>query len=701
MKYIFTCLLALMAFSISAQKLGRPVAFDSIQYVTDQELENGNDEPTYFGDGRNSDRSVITVEGVVCPMHPGFYGLSATSRKSTMVFSKDHTGKWSGLEVMASPGNANTESDLQALISKTRFYENFIPGFTVKFRGELGDFQGNTQLLLDGSETEVTRLTKTEIKPTVVTIDQFKDLTGVDQYQTGEPYEHVYVEFRDVRIVNVEEWDAGRWNWSIQDADGHVLDTRDFSGYFRGDENTDSTIQDATSFQPPPEGTFLDYLRGVIVQSNFAGYQIAPLVPSDVKIGIVVPFITNRKVTPQVPESSDDIVISTTITDDGTIENATLNYAVGIESTDWKTMKLNNTNGDDWEANIGKFPNETLLKMFITAEDNEKNISTIPDSSGLRFITKVVDGGIRRISDIQKTPKIDGSSIYDGVSLENISVSGLVTATQKDLGIAVIQEGFGPYSGIFIKNQPGSGLESLEQGDLVTITAATVEEDWSVTYLTEITYTKTKGPGLPDPLRDISYTIFESINDSSEAYEGMYMEWTDVVAVDTFPDIGEYGEWTFGKDTLEGTPTLRVDDLSDFVPVNFAHDSLVPGQELGFIRGIMYYSHEEWKLLPRTLLDIDNWGFVEKDTSSINEVDASINLRVFPNPAKDQLVIAFEEESRKLVNVQIVDVTGKILFEDRIAAGQNQFDVQHLRKGMYIIKLVSPDWSTSKQFIKE
>lgn len=693
MRYLFTCLLALTAFGLSAQKLGRPVTFDSIQFVSGQELANGNDAPANFEYGVE-----LIVEGVVCQMHPGYYGLSQ-NRKSTMLFSKDGSGKWSGVEVMA------TSSDLEAHLKTTKFYDNFQPGFTVRCKGSLADFGGNTQLELADEETEVISLTPTTIEPVEVTVDMFKNAAGQDQYQSGEPYEHAYVEFRDVVVVDrvlLDPPNTTRWTWMVQDKEGNRIAIRDFSGYYRNDENTAYPI-DGEEWSPPAEGSVLEYLRGVIVQTGFdgGGYMIAPLVSADLKIGTVVPLVSNFQTTPSIPESSDDIKVSATITDDGSVVSANLLYAVGIESIDWKTVAMTNVGGDDWEANIGKFADETLIKMYAEAIDDETNTGKGPNRGGIGHIVKVINGGLRKIRDVQRTPLESGESIFAGRKLENIVLAGVVTATSNDLGLTVIQEGPDPYSAIFMKGAIGDNIELLEQGDIVTVTAASVEEDWGVTYLTDITFTKQKGPGVPEPLKDIDLSIFQSIDDVSEGYEGMYMEWSDVLATDTFPDTGPFGEWRFAKDLDEGTPPMRIDDYSLFVPSTFGSDSMNVGYELGFVKGIMFYSHNDWKLLPRDLLDIDNWGFVQKDTSSINEIDAKINLKVFPNPAKEQLLISFEQDKNEMVSIQIIDLSGKVLLEDRFTGQSHRVSVQDLDQGLYFIKLVSPTWSTSRQFIKE
>ncbi|MGB0429719.1 MAG: T9SS type A sorting domain-containing protein [Bacteroidia bacterium] len=698
MRKIYFSMIAVFLTALAANaQLGRAVQFDSIQYVSHQNLAQGNDDPEYFGEDESS---TLVIEGVVCKMHPGFYGLSSSSRKSTMVFSKDHTGKWSGLEVMAQPGTGNNSGDLDELFRNTKFYENFIPGLTVKFQGVLGSYQNNTQLYLTDEETEVTNLTKTEIEATVVSIDSFKNLAGEDQLVTGEPYEHVYVEFQNVTVVDrYQGSDKTRWYWSIKDANGLTISTRDYSGYYRTDGNNDSTIVN-NNFAPPAEGTKLDFLRGVIVQSN-NGYQIAPLVPSDIGLGDVVPAtISGVTYEPAIPSSTDDVTVSAEIVDDESVESAVVYYAVGIESVDWKMVDMSNTDGDTWEGVIPKQANEAVVKLYIEAKDNKGNISYGPDQSGMGSLFKVIDGGLRKISDIQMTPKVDGSSIYEDKTLDGIVLTGVVTATVNYLGLTVIQDGTDPYSAIFISSQAGDGLSQLKRGDILTITKATVTEEFGVTHLSDIEYTKADGSELPEAIKDLDISTFQSATDVSEGYEGMYMEWTDVVVADTAPDFpGFYGEFAFATDLQEETPQLRVDDLSPFLESNFANDTLELGQELAYIKGIMYYSFGNFKLLPRDKNDID--GYYTQYPESVNEANAYLELKVFPNPTRNYLNVNLNaKKAGENIKVSIVDMAGKIVLSENMSESNIHLNISDLPSGLYQLQISSNNVFTAYPVLK-
>lgn len=700
MKRLFTLLNLVFLSCVAMAQLGDPVDFKDIQFVSQQELAKGNDEPAKFGDGRNGGtRQTIVVEGVVCQMHPGFYGLSATSRKSTFVFSKDGSGRWTGLEVMADPGAVGAD-DLAALLASTKFYENFIPGLTVKMEGELGDYQGNTQLLLTSEETEVTNLTRTEITPTVLPLDSFKNSSAEDQFVSGEAYEQTYIEFQNVTVVDRSEWSTGRWNWSVKDAKGLVMNIRDVSGYFRGDANTDSTLSNQSTWEPPAEGTVLEYIRGVVVQDTRAGYQLAPLMPTDIGLGDVVPaVISGISFAPSIPTSDDDIVVSATIVDDGSVASAMVYYALGVGSTDWKTVTMTNDNGDDWSATIPKQADGSIIKFYIEATDDEDNKSYGPDQTGLSSIIKVIDGGLRTIKDIQESPLANGESIYKDQQLDNIMLSGVIMSTNSYLGLTAIQDGVDPYSGIFIETQAGDGLSQLKRGDILSITAATIVETFGVTQLSNITFTKQDGDVIYDPVLNLSIDSFQSNTKYAESYEGMYLSWENVVVSDTTPDFPSYfGEWSFAN-AEEDEAQIRVDDLSPWIEQNFANDTLTQGQELNYVRGMMHYSFGNWKLLPRDKNDIA--GYFTPYPESVDEINAYINLEVFPNPANSNLNVSFDLPSgNDIAWIEVLDLTGKVILSENMSDSRISLDVSSLQSGAYLLKISSEDINTAYIFTK-
>ncbi|UKN01725.1 T9SS type A sorting domain-containing protein [Paracrocinitomix mangrovi] len=81
------------------------------------------------------------------------------------------------------------------------------------------------------------------------------------------------------------------------------------------------------------------------------------------------------------------------------------------------------------------------------------------------------------------------------------------------------------------------------------------------------------------------------------------------------------------------------------------------------------------------------------------------NIKVYPNPMRDQGTIAFELENSSNVEVKIFNLSGQVvrtINETNVAAGQNkiEFGVEDLPSGSYIIRLTAGTMVETNKFIK-
>jgi len=84
--------------------------------------------------------------------------------------------------------------------------------------------------------------------------------------------------------------------------------------------------------------------------------------------------------------------------------------------------------------------------------------------------------------------------------------------------------------------------------------------------------------------------------------------------------------------------------------------------------------------------------------SSVNNISKQESISVFPNPAKNKLRISLEEE--KQTNIQIINSSGNILYNEVFNIKTINIDIQKLLQGIYIIKITNENFSSVKQFIK-
>jgi hypothetical protein len=82
------------------------------------------------------------------------------------------------------------------------------------------------------------------------------------------------------------------------------------------------------------------------------------------------------------------------------------------------------------------------------------------------------------------------------------------------------------------------------------------------------------------------------------------------------------------------------------------------------------------------------YKFAKAGTISVSEESAKLNLKVYPNPASNVLNVAYSSE--ETVKVSLSDVTGRVVMEEVVAAGnaKTQMDISHLQGAQRSIEKV-------------
>ena len=88
----------------------------------------------------------------------------------------------------------------------------------------------------------------------------------------------------------------------------------------------------------------------------------------------------------------------------------------------------------------------------------------------------------------------------------------------------------------------------------------------------------------------------------------------------------------------------------------------------------------------------------------VEEVDATDEAVVlFPTPADEVLNILLNLDVNELMPLEVIDVSGRVVFKDQVRAGQgvlHQIPVARLSQGTYALRLGVGDRSIVKRFIK-
>ncbi|MDR0811837.1 MAG: carbohydrate-binding protein [Paludibacter sp.] len=99
-------------------------------------------------------------------------------------------------------------------------------------------------------------------------------------------------------------------------------------------------------------------------------------------------------------------------------------------------------------------------------------------------------------------------------------------------------------------------------------------------------------------------------------------------------------------------------------------------------------------------IKVDNFRF-KTQTDAVENPKSTSQLKFYPNPANDKLII--DNEKLTIKEVQILDLTGKIIFNSlpiTIGTTLNSIDVSFLQSGIYFVNLIATDGVMSGRFLK-
>ena len=604
---------------------------DSIQFVNLTRLSSpGNTIPDLVTPTFKDSvfRDTVRFEGIVV-INPKIYGLSQ-NRKAVYVQRKGG-GPWSGILAMCNfnpspdptfkdPSTGLNFPSSAAYITHTKFYDNCVVGYKARFTGVIRDFQGETQVNIIPNnpnwDNSVEQVSLTPDTLVYTEIEANKLMTGnpntgwVQQKQTAEQYEGTLVTIRNVSVYSIQTSGA-RSFWSVIDDFGNVLDVRDMSAYFRRDDNEDTVPKIANTFQPPPIGTRLEYIRGVVTEYAASGvqrYGICPIYPSDYKVCTSCPPIMkyiNRN--PIIAKTTDTLNVTFEITVGDTTLNKQVLYFKKPGSTTLDSVAM---------TAVPSFPNyfvgkitpagaEGVLKFWVRAEDRRGRQSFFPDPLTLGKDLYITTNGVNSIQILQSSSIPGGPSIWDRDSLLNIDVQGIVTG--RGFGnMLIVQNGTGPNSAIFIQRGTNGTVDNWKVGDSVQITRATVGENFSTTNLYNILGTVLDSnktlPAFETSLAIDSFILGR--NAYARPYEGVLMRFDSVKVFSANPDgASDFGEFSILPKNSTSTLGLRIDDLS--LKFKSWNKSVKAGMMMGFVQGPMYFANGNFKLIPRDSNDAD------------------------------------------------------------------------------------------------
>ncbi|MCX6143204.1 MAG: hypothetical protein NTZ35_08290 [Ignavibacteriales bacterium] len=446
---ILTCVIALtmvlsVGFAQKAVKIPQlqMVPLDSLKKLdTLQALAAGAslDKSPYWH-GANANADTVSVTGVVI-VKPGI--LTYTLARYNVYVQDTTTGAvWAGLNVLTNDTSSGAQAGGIAALDT---------GMVVTITGRVLEYGGNNSL------TEMYHYSVSApiyTTPPLISIGNIVPRPAAREIplsalasgnlphpSTGEQYESMYVVIRNITVVSVD-YTSG--TFSFQDSLGNIGYMYDGSGWYtlRGHKYSSSR------YTPPPVGTKLGYLRGVVVPLSRSGtcgdYRIMPMYPGpreqtnskyagDIGIAQFSPQITSILRTPTPPKRTDAVTVTwkaKNLNTGGKIDSSFFNWKLGSSSTtNWTRSKSTATSGDSlYSAVVPPANADTMVSYFVEAYGGGV-YGASPDPSKPAFY-QIRQSGLT-VKDVQYTPYAGGLS---GMLGDTVTVSGVITADTTDSG---------------------------------------------------------------------------------------------------------------------------------------------------------------------------------------------------------------------------------------------------------------------------
>ena len=87
------------------------------------------------------------------------------------------------------------------------------------------------------------------------------------------------------------------------------------------------------------------------------------------------------------------------------------------------------------------------------------------------------------------------------------------------------------------------------------------------------------------------------------------------------------------------------------------------------------------------------------DNTGVEEMLSNANVSLYPNPVSDQLHIHFQNYRMEVIQMDIVDITGKLVVRGELTQQNNTIQIKDLEQGVYFVKLRNGETSSSYKML--
>ena len=689
---LILCFLILIG-STYAQQL---ITIEDIQYQDSLSLLTNGDLPSSYNGQTVKVRGIVMVSPLVNPQTDRRPIMWAGTRWVTYLYDPDGQvyPDFDGINVLQMDTSVQYQGTFFDLIDTAQVVEITLT---------VAEFNTTTQgEVLINPVTPVSIIQQLPKRPDPVELS-ITDFYDDSLLVLAEKYEGQYVVIRNVITSDRNTSDG---TFRINDGQGNYMFMYDQSGYFT--LRTNHRLTGLTDYQPPVDGTTLSYIRGVI-QTRTTGYYIAPMYPGDIEVSVTPPSISSLKRNLGQVMTNESVTITVNIEDfDGSVDSAKMFYRVDGGSYTGVNMSLISAN--TYTADIpGVNSDSALVDCYIWAKDNQGNVATLPANiTNVQYFYLVLNRNVT-IQDVQYNPFGTDVSGYNGYRLP---LTGVITADTTDFpggNFALriyMQNGQGPWSGIQIgtRGSNGNQVRGLQKGQNVTINGLVWDipttPTFNVTRIDSVSSIIVNSSGNPVPVPEILQTDTIGIlglgDLAKEPWESVLIRYENVEVTNENADFpSNFGEMLVS----DGSGETRVEledgrhdyhNLSDPTRLYYVKT----GSTFDALQGILYFSFDNYKLVPRNNGDFIGYTPVSVENEGSIPTEYTL-LQNYPNPFNPSTTIKFSVPKESNIKLSIYNLLGQevnVLINNQVQpAGTYNvtFDAHNLTSGIYFYRLTA------------
>ncbi len=444
-------------------------------------------------------------------------------------------------------------------------------------------------------------------------------------------------------------------------------------------------------------------------------YNLNPLYKEDIVLGEGPAMILFPKRKPAgIPTPAQTVAVSATISTVRNVETAKIYYR--IDNGDYADVDMIEGESDVWTGTIPAQATGSIVEYYFYVVDDSTDVSALPTAyeEGDLFSYKVLDGA-PTIYDIQYTHAENGLSPLSGAEVTfdaYVTFPGQLSTNFKDSdgkAAITVASAPGPWNAVWVLADPAV-TTTLNEGDLVTVSGL-VDDDhesyWKYENNTWVIGDITVKLAGEAPIAATELTL-EDLASNPESFEGVK------VALEQDMEISSINDYDFS--ISDGLNTFLYDD--DFVAdsildINFREnvvvgnvDTLVAGDSLSAVKGVVMYSYGSMKIEARELGDVTIIYAPGVDPGvGVDGTPVSYALHQnFPNPFNPVTTIRFELANSSNVKLSVYDINGRLV-QELLNKNMNpgaydlRWNAAHLSSGMYLYRIETPEFTATNKML--